>query len=953
VSTIKTSIAAITLTIFSFLFIFFVSLFKGVTLYNIKIPNAKINKIFIKIQDKKLVLKLNILPLGNSNKIELYNILSLWKFLEYIKTLQITTPEMKLNYNNNHFTFSSDDMYAFGSVNLPNILINSFEYKNTFLSYIDLKLQQKTNKITLNGSFYYKTNKINIKSDLNNSNILKTTLSANNFTLNDFNLNLKNAKTSLNIDLNKNSITSNSSIKKADIIYKNIPLILLNSKITTNNKKIDIFIKKSLIKKYQNIKNINANSLTIKADASKLPDNIDLNGKNINFFYDNNLIDLNNVFLKIINKDIILTKIKKVSIKNKKFKYILYHLILNKSDDWISYEANSSRFLTNKLDINSSNIKGDKLIVVNKIISGLFDGFKVKITNNEFNIHKKFFSSEEININNVKIQNFKFDLNKKTATFSSNSYFNKNITDILKKELNISIPLTQLNGKNNINGTIDFNKSINFKINMISENSTFKLFDFPLEIKKATINVTPFFTSSIFDKVHLKIGKNVNLTFSGKQIINYKPAKLILNGIINNFSIYPVLNIKDFNETVKMDLKKLELSLQNFHTYINFKKDTIIINNLKSIIPFTILKDFIENGLVFISFENNIKAITYIQPKLSILYKHNNLPIKDLNRLKLNQVTLNINLNKDKTILYNNFINSYFSNKTIFLDLNNIDINLFPLEQFYYKNFKKESNVSNKSKENKNIVISLQNANILYKMHKFLSQKASLKEINNSITLLSKYKNSSLRGYTKHNYFLLEGKNFSNEEIKALLPSINFFEKINLDFTLVKSPDNYYIGNIYINSGIIKQLKSLNNIIAFLNTIPSLLSLSSPGFSDKGYTINNGNIQYLLYNKIVYIKKASIKGKNIDFHTKGYIDLNKNKINLKVKATLKLKLKKIPILGKGLSYLLLGKDGNIDVKIVVKGNLNNPSVKKDLGNAFLPNPFTLFKRVITLPFNLF
>jgi len=930
-------------------------LFKGVTLYNIKIPNAKINKIFIKIQDKKLVLKLNILPLGKSNKIELYNILSLWKFLNYIKTLQITTPEMKLNYNNNHFTFSSDDIYAFGSINLPNILINSFEYKDTFVSYINLNLDQYYNKITLNGSFYYKINRINIKSELNSSNIIKTTLNANHFILNDFNLNLKNAKTLLNIDLNKNSITSNNFIKKADIIYNNIPITLLDSKITANNKKIDIFIKKSFIKQYQNIKNITANNLSIKLNTTNLPNNMDINGKNINFFYDDNLINLNNVFVKVINKNIILTRMKKASIKNNKFKYILNHLILNKSNDWISYEANSSRFSTNKIDVNSSSIKGDKLIAVNKIIKGIFDRFKVKIANNEFNIYKKIFSSEDININNVKIKNLKVDLNKKTATFSSNSYLDENITDILKKELNISIPIIQLNGKNDINGTIDFNKSINFNINMLSENSTFKLFKFPLEIKKTKINVTPFFTSAKFDKAHLKISKNVYLTFSGKQIITYKPAILTLKGIIHNFSIYPVLNIKDFNETVRMDLKKLELSLQNFHTYVNLKKGTIIINNLKSIIPFTILKDFIKNGLVLISFENNIKSTIYIQPKLSILYKHNNSPIKNLNILKLNHITLNVNLNKNKIILYNKYINSYFSDKTIFLDLNNIDINLFPLEQFYYR-FNKESNKtteSNQSTENKNILITLKNANILYKTHKFLSQEANLKEINNSISLFSKYKNSSLRGYTKHNYFLLEGKNFSNEEIKALLPSINFFEQINLDFTLVKSPDNYYIGNIYINNGIIKQLKSLNNVIAFLNTIPSLLSLSSPGFSAKGYKIKDGNIQYLLYNKIVYIKKAYIKGQNIDFNTKGYIDLNKNKINLKVKATLKLKLKKIPIIGKGLSYLLLGKDGNIDVKIVVKGDLNNPSVEKDLGNAFLPNPFTLFKRVITLPFHLF
>ena len=141
--------------------------------------------------------------------------------------------------------------------------------------------------------------------------------------------------------------------------------------------------------------------------------------------------------------------------------------------------------------------------------------------------------------------------------------------------------------------------------------------------------------------------------------------------------------------------------------------------------------------------------------------------------------------------------------------------------------------------------------------------------------------------------------------------------------------------------------------MAFLNTIPSLLSLSSPGFSDKGYKIKEGDIQYILYKKILYIKKSLIKGNNIDFISKGYIDLNKNYIHLKTKAILKLKLKKIPIIGKGLSYLFFGKNGNIEVNIIIKGNLYNPKIKKNIGKALIPNPFTLFKRVLTLPFNLF
>jgi hypothetical protein len=186
-----------------------------------------------------------------------------------------------------------------------------------------------------------------------------------------------------------------------------------------------------------------------------------------------------------------------------------------------------------------------------------------------------------------------------------------------------------------------------------------------------------------------------------------------------------------------------------------------------------------------------------------------------------------------------------------------------------------------------------------------------------------------------------------------LLDFFKKFKKINLDFIFIKSPDDFYTGKVYINSGIVKELTVLNNIVAFLNTIPSLLSLSTPGFTAEGYKIKKGYIDYLYYKNILYLKNIKITGINLDFIGKGYIDFNKNKINLKITAIMKMKLKKIPIIGKGLSYILFGKDGNIDVKIIVKGDLNNPKVEQDIGKSILLTPFELFKRAITLPFNLF
>jgi len=74
---------------------------------------------------------------------------------------------------------------------------------------------------------------------------------------------------------------------------------------------------------------------------------------------------------------------------------------------------------------------------------------------------------------------------------------------------------------------------------------------------------------------------------------------------------------------------------------------------------------------------------------------------------------------------------------------------------------------------------------------------------------------------------------------------------------------------------------------------------------------------------------------------------------MKIHTVIKIKLKKIPIIGKALSYILFGKDGYLHVNIFVEGNLDDPKISKDMGGGVIESPLKLFKRVLTLPFNLF
>ena len=60
-------------------------------------------------------------------------------------------------------------------------------------------------------------------------------------------------------------------------------------------------------------------------------------------------------------------------------------------------------------------------------------------------------------------------------------------------------------------------------------------------------------------------------------------------------------------------------------------------------------------------------------------------------------------------------------------------------------------------------------------------------------------------------------------------------------------------------------------------------------------------------------------------------------------------IKDIPIV----NYIILGKDGGIDIKLLVSGNLNNPKVSKNLTKKVIEAPFGIIKRTLLTPFRIF
>lgn len=935
-------------------------MFHGLNFYNLKLNNLKIQHFFIKIH-KKIIIKANgirIIPQQSIKKDittfhkRLHSVKWLMNFIEKIDAKDFQYKDIKIPeiyFTQKTLFINSNLFYLKGKIKpyRKYLILNNFniKYENINIKDLNGKINFE-DIISFNLTAYINgKNKINLKGELNDKDILTAIVSSKKLSTNykDFKIDISKFILSLYADLKYKNISA--SAKGDELFIKNKKdFIKLNSvKIDLTNKKaiFNILKAKGEYKKIKAYTDFLKGTYFLKEKLLIISKNnkINLHYQDINAtLFENEIVFKNKHNLNFSSKKITLIK-KDIYAKADNAFLMVF-------DDFITYKINNNIIKNAFLKIIIPTIYGKYNLISIPTIKIKYKNLNPSVQNILINTKTK-----KAVIETIKIKSFTFtptfiDLNGSVLNVrsSSNSVkINNDLKQILK-EFNISLPLQQLRGKNHIylNASIDIDKKIfHIKHQINSKNSLFK------------------YENSIFgyNKLQEK-GKDLNFSVKLKDLnSSFDIGKIILDSNltinpqflnsftkIKTFKILNLVNIKNFNEKIVIDFKNHFLYLLNSTVMADLKNLDIYVYSIKKFIKYTPFS-FLKDGDVYIHIlKNQTLLITKAILKKPLL----------LNKKNPNCIDAKVEIDKDTIKISNNNIKVTITNLNhLKADIKNVDINIETLLEI----IDTVDNLIPKSKyqtsdTNFYAIVNSTNTNLIYKNHKFLSQKATL-EYNDTLKFTSKYKKSSLEALTKDNILTITGYHYQKEELSALLEFFNSFKEIDLDFKIIKPQPDLYIGYIKINHAINENLKALNNLIAFLNTVPSLLSLKSPGFSSKGYKIKYGYIKYVLYNNILYFDSIKIIGKNIDFKGKGTINLETNEIMLKLQATLKMKYKKIPIVGKGISHILFGKDGNINVKLIVKGDLNNPKVSSDIGKDIILSPFNIFKRTLTLPFNLF
>ncbi len=300
-----------------------------------------------------------------------------------------------------------------------------------------------------------------------------------------------------------------------------------------------------------------------------------------------------------------------------------------------------------------------------------------------------------------------------------------------------------------------------------------------------------------------------------------------------------------------------------------------------------------------------------------------------------------LNKSKDISLSINDSLNVRIS-KNIVITANKVGFNIDEILNYF-------DDRKSSSEKGKDIIFDATDSYLyISKDRHIISDSMHLQYFNKTINAQLKHKIGSAGFELKDKKFYIYGENFNDEFMEQLF-ALSKFKDGTFSFSMSGSTREYN-GLMQIKNTTIIDYKILNNILAFINTVPSLVTFSIPGYSKNGLEVQSAYMNFHNKNDIFIIEDISLDSKEIDIVGRGAASFKYNNIDLtlNLKTDLGSSISKIPMVG----YILLGED-TVSTSIKIKGKLNDPEVKSLIAKEIIVAPLNLIKRTILSPFQLF
>ncbi len=740
-----------------------------------------------------------------------------------------------------------------------------------------------------------------------------------------------------------------SLLYKDNIFYFHSKYLTIDAIISISKKIVDVNLKQMILKDY----------------GIELNGKLALNLKNYIYDYDGkfSLLNIDGQLKAKMEKNRVYYKLQTSSFKSLEpiMKYLKSKVFIEPiARDWIYKKIKAKEYKLNYLNgmfdlktgeffpllMNGSATAKDATVKFNPHVQAAHvKVIKAKLENNTLtlNLTKPTYEKKNIKINDIHIYNILTSKSGIVVNLSSNTLLDIYVHNILKA-FKINLPIDQFSGhnKSNIILNVVFRPySINIKGTFIIKNSNFKLGRVNLFTKYAKIRLDNY--KVFLDNSNLSYKKLFDINTTGMFQTNKKTynGKVDINSLLIKIKNSPILDIYKLNNqsvSINFESNKSIFLLSDLATKLSFEKDQnrFEINDISKYKNYSyFIKDYnLSRGKLdiltkdFKNYKANLKLFNVQTP---FIYKNK----------KIKNLDINILTNDDK-------IKAYTSDKKLqlFYDkklvINIFDLNIMTNEI--------------KSNKNKNLNMQVNGKGVNFKNLDFnstiLSNHFTMNIDKNSTKFISIYKNSQIGYESNAKNFSFEASKLNSHFIDKAFNS-NIFKDGSFEISAKGDNKEIFDGKFIIKNSTLKDFSLFNNIMATINTIPSLVLFKNPNFNENGFVIKNGTIVFRKINNIISFNQIKLHGFNTDIFGSGYINMENKTINLDLEIrTLKdisNFMKNIPIVG----YIMLGENKSISTNIEVSGPLKNPKIKTQILKDSLMSPLNIIKRTIESPLKIF
>ena len=196
--------------------------------------------------------------------------------------------------------------------------------------------------------------------------------------------------------------------------------------------------------------------------------------------------------------------------------------------------------------------------------------------------------------------------------------------------------------------------------------------------------------------------------------------------------------------------------------------------------------------------------------------------------------------------------------------------------------------------------------------------------------------------------FLLKGNDLNDAFMSALIQNARF-EGGRMSMSSGGSFEEFSV--IFdIKDTNLGKLAALNNVMAFLNTVPALATFSLPKYDQKGLPIDSAVAGIKVKDNVATIESLEILSPELEGKGSGVIDFSTRTIDMDIllKTQAGKNVGKIPLAG----YVLAGDSEEASLSIKISGGFDDPEVEDSFIEDIIVYPAELLHRTFKLPFHL-